>query len=177
MLVYFIISVIIVLLAIIFSIVIINNNRFQIINIKIHEAENNINSLLKQKYELLIEIGKFIKKKTKEETFDKVETINAEELDMFSLNEELSKYDKNITEYVDYNRDINFNDKELEAFDNYSNLNISCLASEKYYNDTVIYFNRLIKKFPTKIHAKLKGYTEKKLFENKKEEIFEILKK
>ena len=65
-------------------------------------------------------------------------------------NKELAKYDKDVIELADYNKDIKFGEKELKLFDEYANNNIQCTAAEKYYNDNVVIFNKLVKFYETK---------------------------
>ena len=93
------------------------------------------------------------------------------------LNKELSKFDKTVVELTDYNKEIVFDDTEAEVFENLIKTNINRLAIEKYYNDNVSKFNKLLDKFPSKIISKFRDYSKKELFSNQKEEIFEILKK
>lgn len=174
---YVLICVIILLIAIIFGLFVIAKGRFQVAIIKINEAEENVGLLLKEKYDLLLEISKFVKEKTNEATFDGLENININEINNFDLNSELSKYDNSILELSEFNKDIEFSEEELKIFDDLGNINIQSLAVMRYYNDNVTLYNELINKFPSSIVAKLKGYKEKKLYSNEKEEIFEILKK
>ena len=173
---YIILGVLVVFITICVSLYVINYNRFQVTIIKISEAEENITTLLKSKYELLVKIGKFVKKKTKETTYDELDNIKVDELNTFELNSELSKYDKNITELVDFTKDIKFENKELKVFDELSSVNNDLVAAIKYYNDNVVVFNNLEACFPSNIIAKIKKYKHKEFYSNEKEEIFEILK-
>ena len=45
----------------------------------------------------------------------------------------------------------------------------------KFYNDTVVEFNRLVVSFPSNILAFFKRYTKLEFYNNEKREIFEIL--
>jgi len=173
---YIILAVLVVFVTIFITLYVINYNKFQITIIKISEAEENIGMLLNEKYKLLLKIGKCVKKKTKETTYDELDNLKVEELNTFELNKELSKYDKNIIELVDYNKDIKFDNKELKVFDDLSNVNNDSVAAIRYYNDNVVVFNKLISCFPSNIIAKLKRYKRKDFYSNDKEEIFEILK-
>jgi hypothetical protein len=62
-------------------------------------------------------------------------------------------------------------------FDDLENINVDCLASEKYYNDNVNLYNKLLETFPSSVVAKIKRFKHKEIYSNEKEEIFEILKK
>ena len=175
--IYIILCIVIIVLAIVFALFVIAKNKFQVSIIKINEAEENVGLLLKEKYENLVEVGKLIKKKTKENAFEELDTIDIDNINNFELNTELHKYDNTILELVEFNKDINFTEKENETIDKLNNTNVECVAVMKYYNDNVTIYNELLNNFPANIIAKLKGYKEKKLYTNEKEEIFEILKK
>ena len=174
---YIVLCVLLVLFAILFVVFVINKNKYQVLLIKINESEKNINELLNKKYNLLLEIGKAISSKTNEEAFDNLENIIIDNLNSFELNAELAKFDNIVMEYSDFNKDIVFDDEELKLFDEISAVNIECLASERYFNDNSRIFNKLLTKFPSSFVGKLKRYKEKEFYLNKKEEIFEILKK
>ncbi len=175
--IYIVLCILIIVTAVLFAAFAIAKNKFQVSIVKINEAEENVGLLLKEKYEQLVEVGKLIKKKTKENTFEELETIEIDKINNFELNSELSKYDNNIIELIEFNKDIDFNEKETEVLDNLNNVNVECKAVMKYYNDNVTIYNELLNNFPANIIAKFKGYKEKKLYTNEKEEIFEILKK
>ena len=175
--IYIILCIVIIVLAIVFALFVIAKNKFQVSIIKINEAEENVGLLLKEKYENLVEVRKINKKKTKENAFEELDTIDIDNINNFELNTELHKYDNTILELVEFNKDINFTEKENETIDKLNNTNVECVAVMKYYNDNVTIYNELLNNFPANIIAKLKGYKEKKLYTNEKEEIFEILKK
>lgn len=177
MLFYIIIGTLGLLFILIFTILLINGNKLKVMNLKIMEAENNISDILKEKYELLNKIKEIMKKKGKDDFLKDLETIDIEKLNNNQLNKELSKYDKTITELIEYNKEIVFDEEEEEIFDKLNKINNNGLAIEKYYNDNASKFNNSISKFPSSIISSIKGYEEKELFENEKEEIFEILKK
>lgn len=175
--IYVLPCVIIVVFAILFTSFLISKNKLQVLNVKIKEVQNNIDELLQKKYNVLTDIGKVIKEKTKENTFDELELTNIEDFSRIETNNILAKYDHIVKEFDEFNKSIKFKDAELKLFEEFNNINIECLATEKYYNDNVNLYNKLIKEFPTSIIAKIKKYKPKELFSNEKEEIFEILKK
>lgn len=175
---FFIIMVVIgILFLILFTILLINGNKIKIRNLKIKEAEKNVSELLKQKYDLLCSVNSIMKNKGKEDLFKDLETLEVSKYNNIALNKELAKFDKIIVELTDYNKEIVFDDTEEIVFENLEKTNIDRLAVEKYYNDNVTVYNKLIDKFPSNIISKFKDYDEKELFSNEKEEIFEILKK
>ena len=166
-----------IIILLVFSLLIINGNKLKSMNIKIEEAEKNVSEVLKEKYDLLVSVDSIMKSKDKDDLFEGLDSIDKENIDSIELNKCLSKYDKVIVELTDYNKEIVYDDDEEEIFENLIKTNINRLAIEKYYNDTVTNFNKLLDKLPSKIIAKFKDYSKKDLFKNEKEEIFEILKK
>jgi hypothetical protein len=177
MLINVLVCIAIVLLTIIISFYIVYKNKFRLINIKIKNAEENINQILNDKHQNLIKIHDLIKEKKEDNTaFDEINDIKCDELDSFELNNKLSKFDKDVFEIIDYEKNIIFDDEEQKIFEDYANINVSCLASMKYYNDNVIIYNKLITSKPANIIAKLRHYKKKELYTNEKEEVFEILK-
>lgn len=176
MLLYIVLSILVIVIALIVSIYVVGNNKFAIKSIKIKEAEEEIEILLNQKLDLMQKINKAIKKKTKEDYLEDIDSINSEELSSFELSKKLSIYDKPLVELIDYNKDIKLTEKEEKTLDELSSTNVSCKSTQKFYNDNVEIYNKLIHTFPYRLSAKIKHYKEKELFEDEKEEIFEILK-
>ena len=174
---YIVICILIVLFAIFFTIYLINCNRFQSLIIKINEAEKNIGSLLREKQNLLLLINESLGKKESDDLLNTITNINVNELNNFELNSSLSKFDSRIVELRDFERDIELTEEQLKMFDDLENINVDCLASEKYYNDNVNLYNKLLETFPSSVVAKLKRFKHKEIYSNEKEEIFEILKK
>lgn len=174
--VYILLSVFIVIITVIFVVIVVNINKFQALNIKINEAEENIGLLLNEKYDLLYKIGKIVKDESSDTFFDNLKDIVIEDISKIELNKELSKYDAKIVELTDYNKDIKFDEDALKLFSDLEDVNIECAADEKYYNDNVEIYNKLVSQFPSSIIAKFKKCKHKDSYVNEKEEIFEIMK-
>lgn len=177
MIFYIVLIVIGIIFLILFSLLIINSIKLKSLNLKIIEAEKNITDVLKEKYELLVNINNIMKTKDKEDFLKDIELIEVDKISNFELNNHLTKYDKTITELIEYNKEIIFDEEEQEEFEKLRKTDLNRLAIEKYYNDNATIMNKLINIFPASIIAKFKKYKEKEIFSNKKEEIFEILKK
>ncbi len=165
------------LFIILLTLFVIKGNKLKVLNLKINESEKDITSILNKKYDLLKNINEILKNKDNEDLLKDVENLNIESISNIQLNKELAKYDKVILELTNYNKEIVFDEDEEEQFDKLTKVNIDELAVEKYYNENVLKFNNCISGFPSSIIAKFKKYDTKEIFENEKEEIFEILKK
>ena len=177
MIFYIVLGIIGLLFLILFTVFIVKGNKLKVMNYKIVESENDISNILNEKYDLLKKINEIMKSKNKEDFLKDIESLNIESINNVELNKELAKYDKSIIELIDYNKEIVFDEEEEDVFDKLAKVNIDRLAVEKYYNDSASKFNDNINSFPSNIISKFKKYNNKDLFENEKEEIFEILKK
>ncbi len=176
MLIYIILITIILLTILIFMYTV-NYNKFQIAIIKISEAEENINILLDKKLNLLLRINKIIEGKKSNVKLTGIDNLNKDDFNTFQLSTELDKYNKKLIEITDFNKEITFDNEEKAILDELNDIKIECLAAERYYNDNVTIYNKLIKCFPSNLIAKICKYRIKDFYSNEKEEIFEILKK
>ena len=176
MLLYIILSIILILVCLFVTLHIVSKNKFNVKTIKIEEAENELTSLLNNKLDLMQKINKAVKKKTKEDYLEGIDSIKGDGLSNIELHKELSKYDKPLIELIEFNKDIKLTEKDDKLLDDLSNTNVNCRAATKFYNDNVEIYNKLLTSFPYKITAKLMKLKEKELFVEEKEEIFEILK-
>ena len=177
MLLYIILGIVVILIAIFVSLYIISKNKFQTRNIKIEEALNQIKTLLNDKYDSLSKVDKIVAKKTKEAFLANIEDIKVEELTVFELQKSLDKYDMDIVELTEFNKDVKLDNKDIEELEKLTRISVDCSAVENYYNDNVDIYNSLITSFPYSIMAKLSHFKKKEKFEIQKEEMFEILKK
>lgn len=174
---YFIIGGV-VLLAVISIVVIYFYNQFQFSIIKIEEAENNIDLLLEKKLELLNRIAPLIQERTKEETcFVELPKLKIKKLDHFDLRDALKKLDRELTERLDTNQEIEKDQKMKSILEEMLENNIDLDAAIKYYNDNVVIFNKLIRCFPSNLLRLIWHYKTKDFYSDEKEEMFEILKK
>ena len=132
-------------------------NKFQFIIIKIDEAEENADILLKKKKELIERCIPIIKDELKlKEFIPEINDIN-EEMNHFEMNEKLTECYHKLFQKLDDNE-------------------VDLAASVKFYNDSVVDFNKLILSFPSNIIRLFFGYKKKEFYSHEKREMFEILK-
>lgn len=155
-------------------------NKFQLLNIKISEAFNNLDILFEKKFSLLercINIIKDNNKKLKEEVIlENLGKIKNKKMNRFDLNKELSISLKEYYGILDL-------DKKLADLDALKNINNELLdiendinAAKKYYNDSIVLYNNLVKCFPSSLVALVCRYKKKDFFKDEKIETLEILK-
>lgn len=177
---YYVIVAIIALIMIFIMIEISYYNKFQLLNIKISEAFNNIDILFEKKLNLLercITIIKDSNKKYKDEMLlDNLVKIKNQKVDRFDLNRELTLALREYHSLLDLDKKLS----EIEALKNINedliDIDNDLNAAKKYYNDNVVLHNNLVKCFPSNIVAKLSHYKKEEFFKEEKIETLEILK-
>ena len=171
-----IIITVVLLLIIAFIIFALNYNKFQVAMIKISEACENIDILLCKKLELITNINNIIEDKNKNKRIEIITSMENSELNNFELNKKLNEYSNTILEMIEYNKDVKFNDDEMKLVEELKKYNNDLQGAERYYNDNVVEYNKLVKCFPSNIIGKIFKYKVKDFYSNEKEEVFEILK-
>jgi len=177
---YFIIVSIITLIMIFIIIEISFYNKFEILKIKISEALNNMDILFEKKYSLLERCANIIKennKKYKEELLlDNLVKIKNQKIDRFDINRELMIASRDYYGLLDLDTKL----ASIEALKNINeeliNIDTDLNASKKYYNDSIILYNKLVNCFPSSIVAKIFKYKKEEFFKEEKLETLEILK-
>lgn len=142
-------------------------NRIQDCIIRINEAEVNIDTVLRKRFDLLNKSITIIKEttKTEDEILDIIVKLRTRKLTNFELDRSL--YDA-INEFTSYKEKY----KELKNCEEYLKIEINLFESEseivalrKYYNDIITDYNKLIKNFPSNLIALVKNYQAKSYFD------------
>jgi len=147
-------------------------NNYQNLKLKISAAENDMNTLIRNEFDILNNISNIINEKFKEEPFKELNTLKEKKLSNFEINRQLKEYVgefyKLKTTYqkeFKENEDLNKFSEKLEETEEFIN------GCQEYYNDTVIKYNKAISNFPNILIAKLTKQQEKKLYDKLKENI------
>ncbi len=154
-------------------------NQFQFSMIKIDEAENNMDSLLRKKMDLLLRLLPFVTEKDEQEIkqIAEIEKIKEKPLNNFELHRTLITYLHEVRLMLDHQEDLSENEQfyslQMELIDIEEEID----ASVHYYNDNVVKYNQLIKCFPSNIVKFFFHYRVKDFYSNEKDELYEILKK
>jgi len=151
------------------------NNRFKFAIIKIEKAEEDINLYLQKKKELIERTIPIIKKELKlKEYLNDINSIN-DETDNFNKNDILKKLSNEIYKTIDENEKLYKSDSLMSIINDLSDNEENIVGAIKFYNDTVVDYNKLAISFPTNIIAFVKRYKKKQFYNNEKREMFEIL--
>lgn len=168
----------IIILIVIISLMIINSkSRFNFLDIKLDEASSNISLYLLKKETTLNNIIKLLADEGEgtEDFIDFNEMVQNEE-DSFKLHSILGKYHSRLTKLLFDNDKLAKNDDIIKNLIRLKNNEEDLIGSIKFYNDTVVDYNGLIKSFPHKIYAHIHGLNNKNFYSNEKEQLFDILK-
>ena len=144
-------------------------NKLQDCKLKIDESESIIDENLRNKYDLLINIGNLIEGIIKDDkvSFKELKDLKKEELSNYDL-------DRKLNEFVILLNTINNDYKELDENNDYlDNMNKlkrideELIAAKKFYNTYIGDSNLLVRKFPSNIVAKFHNITIKNFFDGK----------
>lgn len=134
--------------------------------LKINSSESEIDTLLRNKYDLIakliIEINQPNDKYLK--TFDK---LKEEELSSFEFERKLLEFENKIVAITNENNKLTKNQNIIELNNEISNVNAKVNTIIKYYNNSISSYNALVSKFPTKLIAVITRLKEKRYFDGK----------
>ncbi len=168
----------VIIIALLLMIFIIYYNKYQFAIIRINEAENKISKGLKEKISLIERIIPIFKEKFKDDNrlLDSMIKIKDDNLNNFEINKELAHASRIINEILD-NHTVLYEEENIknildELFMNKQDIE----AGEKFYNDNVVIYNKLVHSFPSNIVGAILRMKKKAFYEKETEEIYEILK-
>ena len=176
MVVYIIIGVCVFLFLLLMLIGTIIKSKFYIASIKIDKAEQDIDIYLVRKKDLLDRTRPIVTKELKLNTF-----LNDLDQDFDTINNFLEN-DILRRNYNELLKTIDDNDKLLkskalkEILQDLEDNDEDIIGAIKFYNDTVVDYNKLVGTFPGAIVALFKRYKKKEFYNNEKRESFEIIK-
>lgn len=142
-------------------------NRIQDCIIRINEAEVNIDSVLRKRFDLLNKSITIIKNatNTEDEILDIIIKLKSKKITNFEL-------DRNLYEAINEFNSYKEKYQELKNCEDYLKIEINLFESEseivalrKYYNDIITDYNKLIKSMPSNLIALIKKYSVKSYFD------------
>ena len=140
-------------------------NRFQENIIRINEVENNIDNVLRKRFDLLNKSISIIKNEMPEieNPLAIIGELHAKKMTNFDLDRSLYQA---INEFDSYKDKIE--DQEIQKIDAVlKETEAELLAYRKYYNDVTTDYNRLRHKFPSNIVALICKYKDRNYYDNK----------
>ena len=176
MLKYIIIAAVVVILLIVISFIS-SKKKIERIMLSVNEAITNIDVLLKKKLELLKTLEGLVKAKIDIDDLNiDLEKLEKEELTAFQLNDRLKDIHNDLFKAIDMNKKVNKNKKIIDCLNELNDNEEDLFGVLKFYNDSVVEYNRIISSFGSRVPALLLRFRKLEFFSNEKREIFEILK-
>lgn len=142
-------------------------NHFQDYIIRINEADENIDAVLRKRFDLLNKSIGIIKANidSEEEVLEEIVKLRSKKLSNFEL-------DRNLYIAINEFHSIKQKYPKLQTNEEFIKVDVNLLESEseivglrKYYNDIITDYNKLVKTCPSNIIALLKNYKTKDYFD------------
>ena len=160
----------------ILSIFIFSRNKYQFCFIKIDKAEEDIGIYLEKKKELLERTIPIINKELKKKDFlEEVALAMEKGFNHFELHNFLKTAYNELFKTIDDHEKLLKSDALVKIIDELNSNEEDIIGAIKFYNDTVVDYNKLVSSFPSNIVAFFSRYKKKEFYNNEKREIFEIL--
>lgn len=144
-------------------------NRFQDYIIRINEAESNIDTVLRKRFDFLDKSITFIKGVVGEEqeVLTIIDKIRSRKLTNFDLDRILYQAINEFDTFKEKYPELSINENFVKIKNGIHESEAEMLAYRKYYNDIITDYNRLSKTFPSIIVAKLSGCKPKLYYDGK----------
>lgn len=146
-------------------------NKFQEYLIRTNEVENNIDSVLRKRFDLLnksIGIIKAVNDELKEkEILEIIVKLRSRKLSNFELDRQLYEAINEFHLYKDSYAELKNSESFMKIDLGLNESEIEVTALRKYYNDIITEYNKAVKTFPSIIVAKICKYKNKPYFDGK----------
>ncbi len=164
-----ILFVVIVLILIISIIYIVLYNKINDTIIRINEAENRIDNNLRDKYDTLNRCYTLTKSKIKldDSEFKEILKLRSRKLSNFELDRTLVKIHNDFISIYEKNTELKSSDELYNSYKKLEVIDEELNTLRNYYNNNISAYNKMIKKFPALIIAKMKKYKERLFYDLK----------
>ena len=155
------------IICLILFIYILLSDNLSLINIKLKNIEEKINSTLINRKKLILDSEEIIKEtlKTKKQIYEDIDKLNDPKISMMEL-------DRKLLVYINEFYLINDKYKKLKNNEEFQKIAYKIIETEDqlnaykdYYNDVASKYNKYISMFPVKIVSFIKGRKQKKFFD------------
>ena len=141
-------------------------NHFQDYIIRINEAEESIDAVLRKRFDLLNKSIGIIKANTKEENvLEIVKDLKSKKITNFELDRKLYDAINEFNEYKEKYDKLKTNESYLKIDINLFESESEIVALRKYYNDIITDYNKMVKSLPSNLVALVRGYKTKAYFD------------
>ncbi len=147
-------------------------NKFQSYLVRINEAEASIDAILRQRFDLLNRsinvINSHIENdEDKKNVLSMIVKLRSRKISNFELDRILYDAINEFNEYKDCYAELHHNESFIKIDANLNETEIEIYALRKYYNDVITGYNKLVRKIPSNIVAKVFKYKLKPYFDGK----------
>ena len=144
-------------------------NKFQESIIRINEAESNIDTLLRNKYDALNKAMAIIKGNVKieKEIFEDIIKLRSRKISNFELDRQLVLATNEFTSLKTEYKELEKREKKKKISVSLREIDDKLDTLKKYYDKNITKYNKLVRTFPNNIVALICKY-EEKLFYDKK---------
>ena len=137
-------------------------NHFQDYIIRINEAEESIDAVLRKRFDLLNKSIGIIKANTKEEdVLEIVKDLKSKKLTNFELDRKLYDAINEFNEYKEKYDKLKTNESFLKIDINLFESESEIVALRKYYNDIITDYNKMVKSLQSNFVALIRRYKTK----------------
>lgn len=144
-------------------------NSFQAYIIRINEAETNIDSVLRKRFDLLNKSIEIIKENTEtdDDVLAQIEKLKSRKLSNFELDRKLYDALKEFNKYKERFADLKSNDAFVKIDVEINESEAEIVAFRRYYNDIITDYNKMVKSFPSNLVALIFNFKSKLYFDGK----------
>lgn len=143
-------------------------NKFQTYIIRINEAEANIDSVLRKRYDLLSKISKVIEENTKDnDVLKQIKDMKSSNLSNFEVDRIVMDGINEFSIYKEKYPKLKDNELFVKTDIELTSSNAEIISLKKYYNDIITEYNRYARIFPSRIVSFILRYKQKVYFDGK----------
>ncbi|HOP65605.1 MAG TPA: LemA family protein [Bacilli bacterium] len=142
-------------------------NKIQRLKIKIDEAETIIDDMLRDRYDLLLEINSILTTTLKKDYFKDLINLKSKKISNFDMDRQITEAVSLFSKIKNDNKDLNNNEKIKSIELNLKNNEEKLEAAKAYFNMNTSKLNELIKTFPSMIVARMHGIKIRTYFDGK----------
>ena len=144
-------------------------NKYQTYVIRMNEAEANIDSTLRKRFDLLNKSITIIKTvtNTEENIMENIEKLRSQKLSNFDFDRKLYDLINEFNKFKELYPELKQNDTFVKIDVELGESEAEIVAFRKYYNDIVTDYNKMVHKFPSNIVGLICKYAHKNYFDGK----------
>ena len=144
-------------------------NNYQDYIIRINEAETNIDTILRKRFDMLNKSIGVIKANSNAEgeILEMIVKLRSRKLTNFDLDRQIYEAINEFYNYREQYEDLKKSDSFIKIEIALNETEAEIIASRKYYNDIITDYNKLVTRFPSNLVGKLSNYEYKPYFDGK----------